>query len=119
MRTEAVTSGPDEQLSLTAIVIKNIPFEVEREDLVQIMKVHDLPVPYAFNYYYEGGVFRGLAFANFITPQAAEAVIEGLNCYKLRGWTLRVEYKKMLPSAEWGRIGGESERDAVKPLLHL
>jgi hypothetical protein len=67
----------------------------------------NLPLPYAFNYHFDNGVFRGLAFANFTSPQETEQVISALNHMELSGRKLRVEYKKMLPLAERERIERE------------
>jgi R3H domain/RNA recognition motif. (a.k.a. RRM, RBD, or RNP domain) len=99
--------GLEEELIPTAIVIKNIPFAVKKEQLVQVMTDMGLPLPYAFNYHFDNGVFRGLAFANFTTPEETALVIGALNHYELAGRKLRVEYKKMLPAAERERIERE------------
>src|SRR5882757_2717560 len=108
MRTETVGSDMgEEELIPTAIVIKNIPFAVKKEQLVQLMVDMNLPLPYAFNYHFDNGVFRGLAFANFTSPQETEQVIQALNHMDLSGRKLRVEYKKMLPLAERERIERE------------
>lgn len=104
---ESYPSDPDEELIPTAIVIKNIPFAVKKEQLVQLMTDMRLPLPYAFNYHFDNGVFRGLAFANFTTPEETGIVIEHLNQIELHGRKLRVEYKKMLPAAERERIERE------------
>lgn len=66
-----------------------------------------LPLPYAFNYHFDNGVFRGLAFANFTTAEETAAVIDMLNHFELQGRKLRVEYKKMLPLQERERIERE------------
>ncbi|EDU40035.1 R3H domain protein [Pyrenophora tritici-repentis] len=97
----------DEELIPTAIVIKNIPFAVKKEQLVNLMTELRLPLPYAFNYHFDNGVFRGLAFANFTTAEETAAVIESMNHFELNGRKLRVEYKKMLPLAERERIERE------------
>ncbi|KAI8940608.1 hypothetical protein NX059_001881 [Plenodomus lindquistii] len=97
----------DDELIPTAIVIKNIPFAVKKEQLVQLMTDLRLPLPYAFNYHFDNGVFRGLAFANFTTADETAAVIESMNHFELNGRKLRVEYKKMLPLAERERIERE------------
>lgn len=107
MRTETVSSDPEEELIPTAIVIKNIPFAVKKEQLVQLMTDLQLPLPYAFNYHFDNGVFRGLAFANFTTPEETGLVIDALNHFDLQGRKLRVEYKKMLPLVERERIERE------------
>ncbi|OJD30081.1 r3h domain [Diplodia corticola] len=100
-------SEVDEELIPTAIVIKNIPFAVKKEQLVQLMTDLRLPLPYAFNYHFDNGVFRGLAFANFTTAEETAVVIETMNHFELQGRKLRVEYKKMLPLAERERIERE------------
>ncbi|KAI9367003.1 hypothetical protein BJX61DRAFT_374133 [Aspergillus egyptiacus] len=108
MRPE--TTGPsdaDDELIPTAIVIKNIPFAVKKEQLVQLMTELNLPLPYAFNYHFDNGVFRGLAFANFTSAEETATVIDVLNHFELQGRKLRVEYKKMLPLQERERIERE------------
>lgn len=107
MRQEQISSEVDEELIPTAIVIKNIPFAVKKEQLVQIMTDMGLPLPYAFNYHFDNGVFRGLAFANFTNADETAAVIDAMNHFELNGRKLRVEYKKMLPVAERERIERE------------
>ncbi|KAJ1863867.1 Peptidyl-prolyl cis-trans isomerase pin4 [Coemansia sp. RSA 2703] len=87
---------PDDAIP-NAIVVKNINFVIKREDLLDTMADLMLPIPYAFNYHYDGGVFRGLAFGNFRTPEEAARVIVGLNGVSLLGRPLKVEYKKALP----------------------
>ncbi|EAW14920.1 putative R3H domain protein [Aspergillus clavatus NRRL 1] len=106
----AETTGPseaDDELIPTAIVIKNIPFAVKKEQLVQLMTELSLPLPYAFNYHFDNGVFRGLAFANFTSAEETATVIDVLNHFELQGRKLRVEYKKMLPLQERERIERE------------
>ena len=107
LRTEQYASDPDEELIPTAIVIKNIPFAVKKEQLVELMTQMNLPLPYAFNYHFDNGVFRGLAFANFTSADETAQVIDHLNHYELQGRKLRVEYKKMLPLQERERIERE------------
>ncbi|KAI9882671.1 MAG: ATP-dependent zinc metalloprotease FTSH 4, mitochondrial [Watsoniomyces obsoletus] len=103
----AAAPDGDDELIPTAIVIKNIPFAVKKEQLVQLMTDLHLPLPYAFNYHFDHGVFRGLAFANFTTAEETAVVIEHLNHFELQGRKLRVEYKKMLPLQERERIERE------------
>lgn len=98
--------NPDDLIP-TAIVIKNIPFAVKKEQLLDLMTQMSLPLPYAFNYHFDNGVFRGLAFANFTSPQETATVIQHLNHFELQGRKLRVEYKKMLPPHERERIERE------------
>ncbi|KAF8310215.1 hypothetical protein DL93DRAFT_2084806 [Clavulina sp. PMI_390] len=107
----APTSGTgigDDDIIPTAIVIKNIPFSVKKETLLQIIESLSIPTPYAFNYHVDtAGQFRGLAFANFRLPQDADAVVAALNGFDVQGRKLRVEYKKVLQAGEKERI----ERD--------
>ncbi|KKA29871.1 hypothetical protein TD95_004980 [Thielaviopsis punctulata] len=124
MRAPPPPSESD-QLIPTAIVIKNIPFAVRKEQLAQIMVEMNLPQPYAFNYHFDNGVFRGLAFANFQNPEDTRAVIERMNGLDVSGRKLRVEYKKMLPEAERERIErekrerrGQLEEQHRAPMLH-
>jgi hypothetical protein len=91
----------------TAIVIKNIPFNIRKETLTQMMTDMLLPQPYAFNYHFDQGVFRGLAFANFQNAEDTATVIEKMNGLDVQGRKLRVEYKKMLPEHERERIERE------------
>ncbi|OJD22555.1 hypothetical protein ACJ73_06097 [Blastomyces percursus] len=106
-RSENLSPEGDDELIPTAIVIKNIPFAVKKEQLVQLMTEMNLPLPYAFNYHFDNGVFRGLAFANFTSAEETATVIEVLNHFELQGRKLRVEYKKMLPLQERERIERE------------
>jgi RNA recognition motif-containing protein len=115
----------DEQLIPTAIVIKNIPFAVRKEMLLDLMISMRLPTPYAFNYHFDQGVFRGLAFANFSTAEETRAVIQHMDGLEVSGRKLRVEYKKMLPEAERERIErekrerrGQLEEQHRGPMLH-
>ncbi|KAF2474208.1 uncharacterized protein BDR25DRAFT_119995 [Lindgomyces ingoldianus] len=107
LRQDNFAQDVDEELIPTAIVIKNIPFAVKKEQLVQLMTDLRLPLPYAFNYHFDNGVFRGLAFANFTTAEETAQVIDTMNHFELHGRKLRVEYKKMLPLAERERIERE------------
>jgi RNA recognition motif-containing protein len=107
MRPENLSPDGEDELIPTAIVIKNIPFAVKKEQLVQIMTEMNLPLPYAFNYHFDNGVFRGLAFANFTSAEETATVIDMLNHFELQGRKLRVEYKKMLPLQERERIERE------------
>jgi RNA recognition motif-containing protein len=100
-------SGESEQLIPTAIVIKNIQFQCRKEILQGLMASMNLPQPYAFNYHFDKGVFRGLAFANFSTPEDTAVVIQKMNGLEVMGRKLRVEYKKMLPQDERDRIDRE------------
>ena len=107
LRPDQLNAEGDDELIPTAIVIKNIPFAVKKETLVHVMQDLQVPLPYAFNYHFDNGVFRGLAFANFTTPEETSAVIHAMNHMELHGRKLRVEYKKMLPQAERDRIERE------------
>lgn len=100
-------SAEAEQLIPTAIVIKNIQFQCRKEILQGLMVSMNLPQPYAFNYHFDKGVFRGLAFANFSTADDTAIVIQKMNGLEVMGRKLRVEYKKMLPQDERDRIDRE------------
>lgn len=119
------TASDGDQLIPTAIVIKNIPFAVRKETLASIMLEMNLPQPYAFNYHFDNGVFRGLAFANFQSAEDTRVVIDAMNGMDVHGRKLRVEYKKMLPEAERERIErekrerrGQLEEQHRAPMLH-
>jgi hypothetical protein len=100
--------GLDDEVIPTAIVIKNIPFNVKRETLLDIISSLSIPTPYAFNYHLDQqGSFRGLAFANFRQPADADAVVVALNGFDVQGRKLRVEYKKVLQAGEKERIERE------------
>lgn len=106
-RRDLSADGGDDELIPTAIVIKNIPFAVKKEQLQDLMTKMTLPLPYAFNYHFDNGVFRGLAFANFTSAEETAMVIRALNHFEINGRKLRVEYKKMLPLYERERIERE------------
>jgi RNA recognition motif-containing protein len=100
--------NPDDEIIPTAIVIKNIPFNVKRETLLDIIASLSIPTPYAFNYHLDQqGSFRGLAFANFRQAIDADAVVAALNGFDVQGRKLRVEYKKVLQAGEKERIERE------------
>ncbi|KAG8982165.1 hypothetical protein FRC05_000307 [Tulasnella sp. 425] len=100
-------SGEDDVIP-NAIVIKNIPFTVKRETLLEIIASLNIPTPYAFNYHIDtNGQFRGLAFANFRQAVDADAVVAALNGFDVQGRKLRVEYKKVLQAGEKERIERE------------
>lgn len=102
------SANPDDDIIPTAIVIKNIPFNVKRETLLDIIASLSIPTPYAFNYHLDQqGSFRGLAFANFRYAADADAVVAALNGFDVQGRKLRVEYKKVLQAGEKERIERE------------
>lgn len=101
------SSIPNDEIINTAIVVKNIPFAIKKEQLIDFMVQLGVPLPYAFNYHFDNGVFRGLAFANFASSEETAQVISTLNGKELGGRKLRVEYKKMLPFQERERIERE------------
>lgn len=101
------TPDAEDEIIPTAIVIKNIPFSVRREQLLTIIEDLMIPLPYAFNYHFDNGVFRGLAFANFRSSAEADAAVAGLNGFDISGRKLRVEYKKVLQAGEKERIEKE------------
>ncbi|KAH7107788.1 hypothetical protein BKA62DRAFT_825232 [Auriculariales sp. MPI-PUGE-AT-0066] len=104
----AQTPALDDEVIPTAIVIKNIPFNVKRETLLDIIASLAIPTPYAFNYHLDPqGNFRGLAFANFRAAPDADAVVAALNGFDVQGRKLRVEYKKVLQAGEKERIERE------------
>ncbi|EEB09202.1 RNA-binding protein Cip1 [Schizosaccharomyces japonicus yFS275] len=103
---------PTEDTIPTAIVIKNIPFSLEKDSLIECFKKLGIPKPYAFNYHYDNGVFRGLAFANFYMPEEARAVVQALNGYEINGRRLRVEWKRQLPAAEREKLERGKKRVA-------
>lgn len=113
---QAVTQGSPDDVIPTAIVIKNIPFALPYTSLLAIIDELTLSAPYAFNYHYDQGVFRGLAFANFHSPEETDACVAALNGYEIQGRKLRVEYKKVLQAGEKERI----ERDkAIKRMRSM
>jgi ankyrin repeat protein len=83
------------ELSPTALVIKNIPFAVKKQQLVTIMVEMGLPLPYAFHYHFDDGVFRGKAFANFINADDAATVLDAMEHFELNGRKLKVDYRTM------------------------
>ncbi|CAO3675796.1 unnamed protein product [Umbelopsis vinacea] len=98
----------------TAIVIKNIPFSVKKDALIGILNSMDIPQPYAFNYHFDNGIFRGLAFANYRNREETDVVVQALNGLELAGRKLRVEYKKVLPGQE--KEVFYSTEDIVEPV---
>ncbi|KAK9753266.1 Peptidyl-prolyl cis-trans isomerase pin4, partial [Basidiobolus ranarum] len=93
----------------TAIVIKNIPFSVKRDALLSSMLALELPKPYALNYHYDNGAFRGLAFANFKTPEETDQVIAAFNGHDIGGRKLKVEHKRTV----MGGVENKKETDKL------
>ncbi|KZT26328.1 hypothetical protein NEOLEDRAFT_1132370 [Neolentinus lepideus HHB14362 ss-1] len=109
--------GIDDDIIPNAIVIKNIPFNVKRETLLDIIASLCIPTPYAFNYHLDqSGQFRGLAFANFRQAADADAVVAALNGFDVQGRKLRVEYKKVLQAGEKERIEREKAIRRMKSM---
>ncbi|TFK55016.1 hypothetical protein OE88DRAFT_1779186 [Heliocybe sulcata] len=109
--------GLDDDIIPNAIVIKNIPFNVKRETLLDIIASLAIPTPYAFNYHLDqSGQFRGLAFANFRQASDADAVVAALNGFDVQGRKLRVEYKKVLQAGEKERIEREKAIRRMKSM---
>ncbi|TFY51799.1 hypothetical protein EVJ58_g10378 [Rhodofomes roseus] len=109
--------GADDEIIPTAIVIKNIPFNVKRETLLDIIASLSIPTPYAFNYHLDqSGQFRGLAFANFRQAVDADHVVAALNGFDVQGRKLRVEYKKVLQAGEKERIEREKAIRRMKSM---
>lgn len=77
----------------------------------------DVPAAYAFNYHFDNGVFRGLAFANYRTSEETEIVVNTINGLEIGGRKLRVEYKKVLPNSSSStnlmEYNNMKEREAV------
>lgn len=121
LSSENMHHDGEDELIPTAIVIKNIPFAVKKEQLLDLMTRMRLPLPYAFNYHFDNGVFRGLAFANFTTHGETLEVIERLNHCDVAGRKLRVEFKRcfrfMNGSVSSGRSASEgvSSRSSTGP----
>jgi hypothetical protein len=81
----------------TAIIIKNIPFAVQRKHLEVIHKT-GLPLPQALYYLFTGGLFMGLALAHFATPEEMSLVINALNHIDVYRWKTegRIPEKKLI-----------------------
>ncbi|CCE61185.1 hypothetical protein TPHA_0A01000 [Tetrapisispora phaffii CBS 4417] len=99
----------EQEIIKNAIVIKNIPFTIKKEELLEFINSLQLPLPYAFNYHFDNGIFRGLAFANFNTVEETKRIVKELNSQEIGGRKLRVEMKKMLPQSEKERVEKEEK----------
>ncbi|KAF7860494.1 uncharacterized protein EAF02_010728 [Botrytis sinoallii] len=75
----------------------NIPFEKSSEDMIELMLDMGLPVPCAFKYQFDNGVFRGRVFVNFVDNRQASQAIDALQNFELDGKTLQVEFKNHIP----------------------
>ncbi|RKP22728.1 hypothetical protein SYNPS1DRAFT_25416 [Syncephalis pseudoplumigaleata] len=108
--SSSASSNSPSDIIPTAIVIKNIPFAMKRDQLIALLDELHVPQPYALNYHFENGAFRGLAFANFRNSQEADMVVTRLDGHEYMGRKIKVEYKKVLPPEEAARK--EAERRA-------
>ncbi|KAI9323173.1 hypothetical protein BX666DRAFT_1884005 [Dichotomocladium elegans] len=77
-----------------AIAIKNIPWTMKREELINVLRSNDVPEPYALNYCYYGEQFCGMAFANFNPPELADEAIKCIRQITVRGRQLNAEEKR-------------------------
>ncbi|SCZ93612.1 BZ3500_MvSof-1268-A1-R1_Chr6-3g08771 [Microbotryum saponariae] len=113
--------GPpqDDEVIPTAIVIKNIPFQVPKEQLLGVMEDLRLPAPFAFNYHFDNGQFRGLAFANFRNASNASLCVSALNGFDLQGRKLRTEFKKVLKEGEKEKIEREKALKRMRSTREL
>ncbi|SCV67699.1 BQ2448_5310 [Microbotryum intermedium] len=113
--------GPpqDDEVIPTAIVIKNIPFQVPKEQLLAVMEDLRLPAPFAFNYHFDNGQFRGLAFANFRNASDASLCVSALNGFDLQGRKLRTEFKKVLKEGEKEKIEREKALKRMRSTREL
>jgi hypothetical protein len=105
------TSGEGNETEIVsgAIVIKNIPFHVRKEQLKHLMEESlKLPVSYAFNYHFSDNEFRGLAFANYEFDSDAQVVIQAMNGRKVEGRVLQVQPKNKLP------VGQREQAERIK-----
>ncbi|CCJ28772.1 unnamed protein product [Pneumocystis jirovecii] len=109
MNTLKTTNRAEDGVIPSAIVVKNIPFQIKKEQLLELFDTLDIPKPYAFNYHFDNGNFRGLAFANFYTPEETTRVILSLNGHDIMGRKLRVEYKRVLPVGDRERPSREKK----------
>ncbi|KAJ7236711.1 hypothetical protein B0H12DRAFT_1238415 [Mycena haematopus] len=110
------SQNTDDEVIPTAIVIKNIPFNVKRETLLDIIASLAIPTPYAFNYHLDQqGSFRGLAFANFRQAADADAVVAALNGFDVQaaGEKERIEREKAIRRMRSMQI--EKEQIGVAP----
>jgi hypothetical protein len=79
-----------------ALVFKNIHYSCTERQFLWTMSNLCLPLPYAFNYLFrENGLFSGLAFANFKSPDDARVVISVMSFAEICDRPLKVEYKKV------------------------
>jgi RNA recognition motif-containing protein len=111
----------DRELILDALVIKNIPFAVKKEQVVRMMVDMGLPLPYAFNYHFDNGIFRGKAFAKFVNADEAATALGPMEYFEINGKRLEVEYKKISPvtiSWRWRMVHGDLQRVMVDTSTH-
>ena len=82
----------------TALFFKNLPFTWKSTDLLNLMSEMNLPSPSAMNFLYNDfNTFRGMAFANFASPNEASSVIRALHYYRACGRSMKVQYKRKRP----------------------
>ena len=97
------------ELIPTVVMIKNIPLDWTRDNMLQLMDQRKLPSPSNLKYLYDDHLaFRGLAFAEFVSSGEAWRVIQDLNSHQVSGRRLRVEQKRKRPQLT-------SREDATPP----
>jgi len=99
---EVQSLDPDRKTS-TAIVFKNLPFEFKKEQLLQIMKGMNLPLPYTVSGHYVIGKVLGLVSADFKTPEETSEVIRAMDGLHVQGQKLVVDYEDIVLGQEIDR----------------
>ncbi|CZR52548.1 uncharacterized protein PAC_02425 [Phialocephala subalpina] len=82
------------------VVIENIPLDMTMDQIERVMLLKDVKTPRSFNYEFKEGTFRGLAFAEFVSPEDAMFAITRLNGTVLKGSTLSAYLELPLPESE-------------------
>ena len=100
-RVARVTPGKDpfdtessaESRSAT-LVIKNLPFSLKHEQLKAVLSSYEIRSENVSFHYDASGMFRGMAFVKYATPEEASEMYDKINGLDVGGRSIRVEFKK-------------------------
>lgn len=84
----------DMERGASTLVLKNLNFNLQHDQLVDLMKLLGA-APHTVNYSYDQtGVFRGVAFAKYKKVEDATNAMEKLSGLDIAGRKLRIEFKR-------------------------
>jgi len=88
--TNSTTAEPKNQ----TIVLKNLPFQLKHEKLLEILVKANIKPQYVRYHHDPNGTFRGIAFVKYPSLEEAMKAVNIIASMDISGRRVRVEYKK-------------------------